>query len=31
MNSQPIVKRRFNMDEYNDWKKEVDAETIRTQ
>jgi hypothetical protein len=28
--NEPIVRRRFDMAEYKDWKKEVDRETIRT-
>lgn len=28
--TQPTLKKRFNMDEYNDWRKEVDKQTIRT-
>jgi hypothetical protein len=27
---EPIVRRKFDMAEYNDWKKEVDRETVRT-
>lgn len=28
---EPLVKPRFDMAEYQDWRKEVDRETIRTQ
>jgi hypothetical protein len=27
---EPLVRRKFDMAEYNDWKKEVDRETVRT-
>lgn len=31
LENEPLVRRRFDMAEYQDWKKEVDRETIRTQ
>lgn len=29
--TQPLLKRKFDMQEYKDWKKEVNQETLRTQ
>ena len=31
LQEEPMVRRKFDMAEYNDWKKEVDRETVRTQ
>ena len=30
LQEEPMVRRKFDMAEYNDWKKEVDRETVRT-